>query len=134
MKEKPSLRGASGGGGSLRAALRDLRHDLGKYITFETRFVEDPDDQDALREALRIDLTETHRRGDEVEAAWEVWARLRPAGLEHWPEIPALDGLLARLSRVDLSDPETDLLLVARDTAAVAGLTRRLAARLGPED
>ena len=51
----------------------DLRHDLGKYIGFETRFVGlDANDED-LRRALKSDIFETHRRGDQVESAWAMW-------------------------------------------------------------
>lgn len=119
---------------SLAAALGDLRHDLGKYITFETRFVEDRSDLGLLREALRLDLNETHRRGDTVQPAWEIWARLRPAPLEHCPEVEQIDGLLARLAEVDLDDPATNLASVAADAASVARLIRQLATRFGSED
>lgn len=109
--------------------LSDLRHDLGKYVRFETRFVEAGEDVEALRAALRADLLATRRRGDEIESAVSVWARLRPAALEGDPDVDAIDTAMARLATADLGGPEEALRAAARWTAEVAEATRRLLAR-----
>lgn len=72
-------------------ALRTARHDLGKYIAFQVRWLA-PDCSDAdLREALVADLRETRRGPDGVETAWDVWARLRPALAAAKVELSTLD-------------------------------------------
>ena len=109
--------------------LSDLRHDLGKYIRFETRFVEGEGDVEALRAALKADLLATRRRGDEVEAAATVWARLRPGELEGDPDLVAIDEAMARIASLDLDGPEPALREAARRTAEVAEATRRLLGR-----
>ncbi len=109
--------------------LSDLRHDLGKYVRFETRFVESGGDVEALRAALRADLLATRRRGDEVEGAQAVWARMRPAELEGDPDVSAIDAAMAALAGVDLGGPEPELRRAAALTAAVAEATRRLQQR-----
>ena len=60
------------------ALLARLKHDLGKYVAFQQRWLgEDPDPAELL-EALRADLLAT-RRGPEGEtSAVEVWRAARP--------------------------------------------------------
>lgn len=106
--------------------LADLRHDLGKYITFEVRFLEDPATDDDLRAALRRDLLETRRGAAGTEPAWDVWARLRPARLDGDPDVAALDDLLARLRDADLDGPRATLDAAADLAREVAATTRRL--------
>lgn len=109
--------------------LGDLRHDLGKYIRFETRFVEDSGDVEALRAALRADLLSTRRRGDEVEAAAAVWARMRPGELDGDPDVLVIDEAMATLGGLDLDGPAAGLHLASEATGRVSEATRRLLAR-----
>ncbi len=109
--------------------LADLRHDLGKYVTFEVRFL-DPAAPDAdLRAALRRDLLETRRGADGAESAWDLWARLRPGILDGDPDVALLDDLLARLRAVDLDGPRPALDSAAALAREVAAVTRRLHGR-----
>ena len=62
----------------IEASLRSIRHDLGKYICFEQRFIVSDDDVEELRRALRSDLQKTRRSGDSSEDCYEVWSRIRP--------------------------------------------------------
>lgn len=109
--------------------LSDLRHDLGKYIRFETRFVEGGSDLDALRAALKADLRSTRRRGDEIESAWSVWARMRPSELEGDPDIVAIGAAMQALESADLDGPEAALRRAAALGAEVSEATRRLHGR-----
>ena len=62
--------------------LADIRHDLGKYLTLGARFLGPEPGVADLREALKGDLLRTARRTSGDETAWELWARLRPDGLD----------------------------------------------------
>ena len=90
--------------------LSDIRHDLGKYITFEVRFLGPGPQQGDLREALRSDLYRTHQRGDVYLSAWEVWEKLRPLVLEGDPDVVAIDEALLLLRDVNLDQPQTVLM------------------------
>jgi hypothetical protein len=105
--------------------LADLRHDLGKYIGFESRTAEPA----RLRQALARDLFATREHEGERETCWELWARLRPAALADDPDVAAIDAALAAL-RLDLDTADDDALREARDRAAtVTAATKRLHAR-----
>lgn len=106
--------------------LAELRHDLGKYIAFETRFVGDDGGTDDLRGALRQDLLQTHRRRGEVETAWALWARLRPMQLAEEPEVAIIDRSLAELADIDLSGPRDSLLRAVSLARGVSEATRAL--------
>jgi hypothetical protein len=105
--------------------LADLRHDLGKYIGFETRM----SDPSRLRSALTKDLFATRQHGERSESCWELWARLRPTQLADDPDVKAIDEALDAL-RIDLSSADDRALQEARDRAsAVTAATKRLHAR-----
>ena len=119
----------------LSDALADVRHDLGKYITFEVRFIGLDADTAALRQALRADLLQTDKRGARVEAAWSVWDRLRPEELDDDPDVLAIDVAIAGLRALEIDTLEREGLLsaaaVARDIQArCAALFRRCQAEL----
>ena len=76
--------------------LADLRHDLGKYIGFESRMR-----RPQLRKALATDLHATRQHTSKSESCWELWARLRPAALADDPDVVAIDQALEAL-RIDL--------------------------------
>ena len=115
--------------GGLVPALQDLQHDLGKYVCFETRFVGLEADLASLRQALRADLLATRRRGEQAEAAWQVWARLRPAGLDDDPDVGAIDAAVEALARADLGGARPALLAAAAQADRVRQATRSLALR-----
>jgi len=111
--------------------LSDLRHDLGKYVCFETRFVGIDALEPALREALRADLERTRCRrmpsGEELtETAWALWARLRPSALAEDPDVAEIDGLVAELEAADLDADLAGLRETAEVALAVSAITRRL--------
>lgn len=106
--------------------LADLRHDLGKYITFGVRFLGPDPAAGDLRAALEADLHRTARRPSGDEAAWEVWARLRPRGLDSDPDVRRIDAGVQRLASADLSGDAESLAAVAAEARAVAAATRSL--------
>ena len=106
--------------------LADIRHDLGKYLTLGVRFAGDDPGEEDLRDALRSDLLRTARRPSGDEAAWHVWARLRPAGLDADPDVCRIDAGVAALEAADLGAPRGALMELAAQAAAVADATRRL--------
>lgn len=106
--------------------LGDLRHDLGKYITLEVRFLGPDPGTEALRAALRADLHQTAKRGDEVRSAWEVWASLRPAALDGDVDLLRIEASLQALRDVDLSGDRSALEQAADLARDVAEATRSL--------
>lgn len=107
----------------------DLRHDLGKYIGFETRFLGPDAETEALRVALRADLLATRRRGQRVESAVELWARLRPAELDGDPDVAVIDQAMVGLAAVSLEGDRGALDRAAALARQVSEATRRLDAR-----
>ena len=117
--------------------LADLQHDLGRYITFEVRFLDSKPDTEALRAALTADLLHTRRHGDAVEDCQAIWGRLRPTRLEGDPDLLALDLAMEALRSADLAGDRPDLDRTAALANSVAQLTRSLLKRaraLTPED
>ncbi len=111
--------------------LVDIRHDLGKYVCFEVRFVGLDCGDEALREALESDLRRTRSaRGpdgrDLNESAWDLWARLRPSTLADDPDVRKIDALVAELQAADLGADGPVLRKAAESALEVGVLTRRL--------
>ena len=106
--------------------LTDLRHDLGKYITFEVRFLGPDPDTESLRAALRADILQTAKRGEQISSAWEVWAGLRPAALAEDPDVARIEAALAGLRHVDLAGDQDTLQQAADLARQVAEGTRSL--------
>lgn len=122
---------------ALQAAL-DARHDLGKYVSLNLRFLAPDAEPAAVREALLADLTQT-RRGPSgaLESAPEVWAacRARLGDVGAAPELAEVDAAIKQIqsSLPALVDDQLDaaaLLALAQAargvTAALTALTRRL--------
>ena len=120
---------------ALQAAL-DARHDLGKYVSLNLRFLAPDADRAAQREALLADLTQTRRGpGGGVESAPEVWAACRGGLPAAAPEVLQVDAAMKHIQsslpalmadRLD-DDALTALAQAARGvTAALTALTRRL--------
>ena len=56
-----------------------LKHDLGKYVAFRSRWLAEDSDVAEIRSALSADLCETHRGPDGSRSAAEIWDAQRPA-------------------------------------------------------
>jgi len=56
-----------------------LKHDLGKYIAFQIRWVDDTAPVSERRRALEADLLETRRGPSGTVDAHAVWLEFRPA-------------------------------------------------------
>lgn len=81
---------------SLAEATARAKHDLGKYVAFQLRWLA-PDCSDAeLLEALQADVLNTRRGPDGSESAMSIWNRLKPelAGAE----VQAVEDGVATLS------------------------------------
>lgn len=116
---------------SLQDAAARARHDLGKYVAFQARWLEPDAPAESLREALREDLLRTRKGPDGVVDAQTLWRDLRgplvPAGVE------AIDTLMAtladRAARLDTLDPAA-LADTARLARAVADELKALHLRV----
>lgn len=111
-----------------------IRHDLGKYMAFELRFVGLDAPSEALRRALNTDLLATMRRrtedgGEIVESAWVLWRRLRPEALSDDPDVRSIDRAMSVLETSDLDASGTTLRQTAELALAVSTTTRRLSDR-----
>jgi len=102
---------------ALREQIQDLRHDLGKYMVFQLRWLAPEPSDDELREALVTDLARTRAAGDKVETAAQLWARLRPPLVG---EVELSDGTIANIG----DDP--DLLAIDEALALITDLIPRL--------
>jgi hypothetical protein len=106
--------------------LADLRHDLGKYVTFGVRFLGPDPALEDLRSALQGDLLRTARRGEATETAWELWARVRPEGLDGDPDVERIDAGVQALRGADLSGGGAQLTAAAEQARGIAEATRSL--------
>lgn len=76
-------------------ALQIARHDLGKYIALQSRWLPEDASTEEIRAALVADLRGTRRSGAIQEDAWQVWERLRPE-LRAYP-LHSLDLLMGKI-------------------------------------
>lgn len=69
---------------TLLEAVKAARHDVGKYVAFQLRWLPEDAPAGELLEALRADVLQTRRGPSGTESAPQVWARVRPplAGLD----------------------------------------------------
>ena len=113
----------------LEAAAR-ARHDLGKYISFQARWVEPGAPVEALRDALREDLLRTRKGPDGVVTAAALWRELREPlqGLEIGRVDALVELLTVRAATLDTLD-EAALLDTARLAREVADELRAVHAR-----
>lgn len=79
---------------SREAALR-VRHDLGKYVHLEARWLGEDASDVEYRDALRTDLLRTRRGPSGDEDCVVLWARLRPSVASF--DLTELDALVATL-------------------------------------
>ncbi|MDP6934059.1 MAG: hypothetical protein QGG40_14135 [Myxococcota bacterium] len=103
-----------------------LRHDLGKYIGFEVRFVGEDPEVGVLRAALRSDLHRTRRDRRGSLSAWELWAQVRPHLLDGDARVESIEECLDRLREIDLDGDEDQLGRAAGLAREVGVLTREL--------
>lgn len=78
----------------LRELADQLRHDLARYVAFQTRCLEPDSPESLLVEVLSDDLLRTRRQGEQVVDIAQVWApielALDRAGLAELPWASAL--------------------------------------------
>lgn len=111
-----------------------IKHDLGKYIAFQIRWVDASAPLDERREALSADLLATRRGPEGTRDAVSVWAEIRgPVAGE--PESSEIDARMARIAALlpALADGSADEARVSEgfaDALAVAELCRTMHRRL----
>jgi hypothetical protein len=93
--------------------LERIQHDIGKYVAFETRFLDPDASDDELRGALIADLRHTRRDARGSQGVLELWEASSGPLLGR---APLEDG-----SRVDLSR-EAELCEILASLAGIAGL------------
>ncbi|MDP2306756.1 MAG: hypothetical protein Q8P18_12095 [Pseudomonadota bacterium] len=115
---------------SLLEAASQARHDLGKYISFQARWIEPGAPIDTLRDALREDLLRTRKGPDGVFTAAALWRALRepliPLGIDRVDAL--MEVLTVRAAALDTLD-EASLLDTARLAREVADELRAVHAR-----
>jgi len=116
---------------SLAEATAHAKHDLGKYVAFQLRWIAPDASDDELLDALRADVLNTRRGPSGRESAMDLWSRLRPTleGADVSPIDRAIDRLedcAAGIERGTLTRAEMEqCAAVARSIAtALAGLAR----------
>ncbi len=125
-----------------------LKHDLGKYVSLQARWLADDATGEERRKALEADLLSTRRGPDGSQEATSVWAEFRPgligeadlgggarADLSDDPELRALDLNMAIVAEIAdaLRAKTADDEAVARGSEAarnVAETCRSLARRV----
>ncbi len=93
--------------------LQRLRHDLGKYVSLQVRFLGEGAAPEARREALAADLLQTRRSPDGAVDAYTLWAERRPVLVGEAPlpggdfvdlrqdvDLQRLDGAMAHIRTV----------------------------------
>ena len=99
--------------GFLEAATR-AKHDLGKYIAFQARWLPPGAAREEWQAGLVSDLLETRRGPSGTEDAVALWKRLKTdfAGLKNDPDVRAVDEAIERIEG-RLSDLKEDRLSLA---------------------
>lgn len=113
----------SAGREALAQHVARVRHDLGKYIAFQARWLPAGAGIEELRAALEADLARTRSAAGAVESAPRIWDRLRPALVA--------GALLEDGSRIDLSG-DADLAEVDAGMAIVRATLPELATATAP--
>lgn len=123
---------------ALLEAAQDARHDLGKYICLNQRWLGEQSPLEQRIEALQADLLRTQSGPSGDVDAFTLWARLRPALEGAGSELVEVDAALARLAShrtaIELGTPdEATLALCLTDCKAIADALKRLTRRLQKE-
>lgn len=113
-----------------REAAETLRHDLGKYVCFEARWLDDSASEADLRAALANDLLRTRRTPSGELSAPQLYATLRPtlAGFDLGEVERCLAHIDAALPTLDTA-PRAELLTLAHHARALAEACRHLVAQ-----
>lgn len=101
----------------LAAYVARLKHDLGKYVAFQVRWLPDEADSEALAAALEADVLHTRRGPGGSLDACTLWRELRPALAGQAP--------LPEGSIVDLGDGIAPLDRAMAEVAVVAAALSR---------
>ncbi len=115
---------------SSREAADRVRHDLGKYVHLEARWLDHEAPVEELREALAHDLLRTRRGPHGDEDCVRLWARLRPS--VDAMDVQEIDRLVADAGHGMARLPALDgdgLRALAEVARTLAEACRRLAER-----
>ncbi len=84
----------------LLEAAKAAKHDLGKYVAFEARWLPPEASRTDRLRALQADVLHTRRSAQASEGAVDLWGRLRPglAALGDDPDLAAVDAAVAALA------------------------------------
>lgn len=100
--------------------VRRLRHDLGKYVSLQVRWLGDDPDPAALREALVQDLAHTRRGPDGSRTAPQVWAEFRSRLIEALPGNARVYAIESAMVQIEALLPHLGALDDAQVDAGVA--------------
>ncbi len=108
------------------APIARIRHDIGKYVTLQQRFLADDPSAEDLREALIADLGATRRGPAGAQSIAEVWSGLADErdAVGSDPVLVRLDGLIAELTTCLPALPHAG----PNELRRVASLAREVAA------
>ena len=112
---------------TLLEAAERAKHDLGKYIAFQARWLPPSAERRDWQEGLVSDLLQTRRGPAGTEDAVTLWKRLRPslAGLEQDPDLLQVEDAMKTIEEA-LDDLRTDCLSV--EALQALGETAKLVA------
>jgi hypothetical protein len=119
-------------------AAQDARHDLGKYICMNQRWLGDQSDLSERVGALQADLLRTQSGPGGTVDAFALWARLRPPLEGVGTEVLEVDLSLSRLEsyREDIAQGtlnEANVAACTSDCRVIADALKRLTRRLQKE-
>lgn len=123
---------------ALLDAAQDARHDLGKYICMNQRWLGEQSPLPERMEALQADLLRTQSGPKGDLDAFSLWSRLRPGLVGAGSELEEVDGALARLlMHRDAVESgtlnEVTLAACTADCKTIADALKRLTRRLQKE-
>lgn len=117
---------------ALRERAAALKHDLGKYVAFQSVNLGDDDWEgpvgDLLVKVLQADLLRTRSGPDGDEAASEVWQRLTADLPRPWPapELAEVEAALGPIARAEAALREDDREALAEVRGAVRDAQLRI--------
>jgi hypothetical protein len=123
---------------ALLDAAQDARHDLGKYICMNQRWLGEQSPLPERMEALQADLLRTQSGPKGDQDAFSLWSRLRPPLEGVGSELEEVDSALARLAlHRDAIETgtlnEATLAACTADCKSIADALKRLTRRLQKE-
>lgn len=123
---------------ALLEAAQDARHDLGKYICMNQRWLEEDAPHAQGVEALQADLLRTQSGPAGDRSAFELWMELGPPLHGSGPEVSTVDAALGRLaahrSAIEAGQVSAETLAACTaDCKAIAAALKTLTRRLQKE-